>query len=404
MKKIFALLLVVLMLVPFVVACGDDTTTTTVKPDAGTTTTVGGSTTDTQLGEKDRIYLIPFGESVYVNQNAYEPSSDELSKKIKELELKDDYTQLYAALDSVVGIVESEEASSLPDRKIAMVFTDGIDDTNGGLITRDEAIVKMKDAGVPLHAFAIGADKKGKDALGFLARSINGSLSVMDSGYKTPMNSLKQIIDSSLVIKAKVKNSEDIADDFTVRVLLDDKELVVKEKIKAHKTGNSKDALSVKAMKLFKQYWWIIALVIFAIIVTIALRIIKKNKGVVNVDGKVVYGSNVQKKYHVKVKEYNKKSLTLDISVNGGATFEQKVDLVQSLIVGRSDMCDLSFEDINMSRQHFALEISDNEIYINDLDSTSGTYLNGLKIDKKQRVNNGDVINAGKTKIRIRFE
>lgn len=356
------------------------------------------------LDNKDRVYVIPFGESVYVEQEPYTPNSNELTDAVNSLELSDDYTQLYAALDTVVGMVEADSNKNLPERKIAMVFTDGVDDTNGGLITKDEAVKKMNDAGVPLYAFAVGSNKEGKDSLGVLARGINGCISDLDGDYISTITSFKNVVDNTLLIKAKVKNSEDILDYFTVRVLVDDKELIIKENIKAHKTEQSKDFVSVKFKKAFETYWWVIALLILALISIITLNSIKKNKGIINVDGKVVYESNIQKKYHVKVKEYNKKTLTLDISVNGGKTIEQSVELIQSLIIGRSNMCDLSFEDMNMSRQHFALEMQDNMIYIKDLNSTSGTYLNGVGIDEMQRVNDGDVINAGRTKIRIRFE
>ena len=43
-------------------------------------------------------------------------------------------------------------------------------------------------------------------------------------------------------------------------------------------------------------------------------------------------------------------------------------------------MCDVYFDDAKMSRQHFSVEFSQGNIYLNDLDSTGGTYLNGVRV------------------------
>lgn len=352
------------------------------------------------LSEDDKVFLIPFGEAVYSDKTAFTPSSEEFRSSVEALEVKDDYTQLYAAIDSVVGILETE-TKELPDRKIAMVFSDGADDTTGGVITKEEAIERMRDASVPLYAFAVGKDKNGKDELGLLSRSINGSLRELDENSKsTVFEQFKTCIDKTLVIETKVRNSEDIADTFGVRIMKDGQEFLSLENVKAHKSEDSKDVFTVALKKLFMTYWWIVALVVIAIIAAIVLHTIKKNKGVVNVDGRVVYGSHIQKKYHIKTAKKTKE-ITFSISINGGIEKQQKVLIENSLIVGRSSICDVYFDDETMSRQHFSLELSDEGMLISDLDSTGGTYLNGVKIFSRQKVSSGDVINAGRTKIRI---
>ena len=75
----------------------------------------------------------------------------------------------------------------------------------------------------------------------------------------------------------------------------------------------------------------------------------------------------------------------------------------RSIIVGRSDTCDVYFDDISVSRQHFCLELEEGNFYVTDLESTGGTYLNGVRIASKQRVSSGDVIDAGRVRIKIIF-
>lgn len=45
--------------------------------------------------------------------------------------------------------------------------------------------------------------------------------------------------------------------------------------------------------------------------------------------------------------------------------------------------------------RHFQIELCDGHYYIQDLGSTNGTYLNGKRIDHKERIFSGDVITMG---------
>lgn len=354
-----------------------------------------------ELSSNDRIYLISFGDMVYSQSEAFDPASTEFASAVDGLETKDDNTKLYEALGEVDSIVSNDKKASYPERNIAMIFTDGIDDTAGSL-TQEEAVKKMVDAGIPLYAFAVGDDKEGKDSLGVLARACSGTLADIDeSSADAALDDFHTVIEDTLVIKADVRNSSDIMDTFTVRVYVDGEELLVKEDVRSYKSEDTKDAFSVTAAKLLSQYWWVVLIAAVAVIAFIVLMVIKRNRGVVNVDGKIVYGSKVQKRYHVQVKEYNTREITIWASIDGSSEIKQDVTLVESVIVGRSGICDVYFDDAAMSRQHFSIEICDGELCVSDLNSTGGTYLNGVKIYSKQKLSRGDVITAGKTRIKI---
>ena len=74
----------------------------------------------------------------------------------------------------------------------------------------------------------------------------------------------------------------------------------------------------------------------------------------------------------------------------------------RSLIVGRSAMCDLSFSDNRMSKQHFALEWDGQNMFIQDLQSTNGTIVNGVRLSgMKRKLERGDRISAGAEMIEI---
>ena len=80
-----------------------------------------------------------------------------------------------------------------------------------------------------------------------------------------------------------------------------------------------------------------------------------------------------------------------------------QVDIESSLIIGRSSICDVYIDDAKMSRQHFAIEYSRGCFMITDLESANGTYVNGIRVVSRQKLNSGDMITAGLSSIRIEF-
>jgi len=75
-------------------------------------------------------------------------------------------------------------------------------------------------------------------------------------------------------------------------------------------------------------------------------------------------------------------------------------------IIGRGTLADLLLLDEVASRQHaeiLRLETADNcaEYYVNDLDSTNGTFLNGTRVISQQLLQDGDKIKIGKHLIKF---
>jgi len=87
--------------------------------------------------------------------------------------------------------------------------------------------------------------------------------------------------------------------------------------------------------------------------------------------------------------------------VTDSAGRSNRIDLeIQStFFVGRSKQSNnLSFDDEKLSRQHFAIEADEDGFFVTDLDSTNGTYLNGVKLLNRRPLGDNDVITAGQEK------
>ncbi len=75
-----------------------------------------------------------------------------------------------------------------------------------------------------------------------------------------------------------------------------------------------------------------------------------------------------------------------------------KIDDTQAT-VGRSSKADLYVNDVGISRKHAQLISYGDDVFIEDLQSANGTFLNGAPVDRRQQLQDGDKITLGSTTI-----
>jgi pSer/pThr/pTyr-binding forkhead associated (FHA) protein len=81
--------------------------------------------------------------------------------------------------------------------------------------------------------------------------------------------------------------------------------------------------------------------------------------------------------------------------VSSGRNYEISLPCV----VGRSSQADLTLSDPSISKRHALLVEINNEIWIEDLGSSNGVFVNDLKIQEKMILKPGDSIQLGQTKL-----
>jgi pSer/pThr/pTyr-binding forkhead associated (FHA) protein len=67
--------------------------------------------------------------------------------------------------------------------------------------------------------------------------------------------------------------------------------------------------------------------------------------------------------------------------------------------LGRRPYNDIVIDNLAVSGEHAVLQMTGNEVYLEDLNSTNGTYVNGKAI-KKRLLQNSDLVEIGKYKIK----
>lgn len=170
----------------------------------------------------------------------------------------------------------------------------------------------------------------------------------------------------------------------------------VPKKCKFHFEGKS---IVVGRMKyILLHFWWMIALTVILLVVYILYKKLKQQGGIVIRDGKATLSSQMSSTLETKLIIDPGKIKTVHMAVTDANHITKNIEIEAegSIFIGRSKICNICISDPKLSRQHFAIDISQEQAYISDLDTVNGTFVNNKKITKNHLLLAQDVITAGK--------
>lgn len=79
-----------------------------------------------------------------------------------------------------------------------------------------------------------------------------------------------------------------------------------------------------------------------------------------------------------------------------------EVPIESVVVMGRSEQADVVLDDSYASEFHLRFSIDDGNLYVQDLGSTNGTYVNGRRITSPVTVARGDAVQVGKSVMEVR--
>ena len=88
----------------------------------------------------------------------------------------------------------------------------------------------------------------------------------------------------------------------------------------------------------------------------------------------------------------------------GGLTPGERIDLFGGVTIGRDAEADVRIEDRYASGIHCRVHSRGNEYFVEDLNSTNGTYLNDGDLNGESVLRDMDTIRIGDTELRFEFE
>ena len=140
--------------------------------------------------------------------------------------------------------------------------------------------------------------------------------------------------------------------------------------------------------KLFSFVFGIIFIILLYVIIYYALKIMYRD---VKTGGKN-NGSNATRKYGLEIID---KGSNIDLE-------EGSVVLVRGEItIGRREDNTLVLSESFVSGNHAKVYTKNNSLYIEDLDSTNGVFVNDEEIERSQKLMSNDIVKIGSTQFRV---
>ncbi len=92
--------------------------------------------------------------------------------------------------------------------------------------------------------------------------------------------------------------------------------------------------------------------------------------------------------------------ITIISGQRAGESFD--LDVGERIVLGREESCDLVIQDEQVSHRHLALTaMADGSVTLEDLGSSNGTFVNGVRIGQPVALRGGDEVRAGLTVLRV---
>jgi hypothetical protein len=88
------------------------------------------------------------------------------------------------------------------------------------------------------------------------------------------------------------------------------------------------------------------------------------------------------------------------VVVKDGPLEGRRVDVGAELVVGREGAA-LTLPDLEVSRRHAVLRSDDGAVWLEDLESANGTWVNGRRIAARTRLADGDLVRLGHTTVQV---
>lgn len=146
------------------------------------------------MGALDMAAILTFGEEVGILSD-FSQDKDALNVAASQMAPTADKTQLYKAISSAV-MLASRQDSPLPDRRVIVILTDGVDDAPGGW-SKDEALADLQKSHIPLYSVGISngstAVVQALNDLGSMCRTSGGEIYV--TGADSIQTTYQQVFD-----------------------------------------------------------------------------------------------------------------------------------------------------------------------------------------------------------------
>lgn len=370
------------------------------------------------MAGSDQAALVTFGEKTTLFSD-FSNDREKLKASIQTLQRTDSKTQLYDGLMRALELAERRDAS-LPLRRAIVLLSDGIDDPVLGEPTLEEVREKLRESRIPVYVIvpvqknAGNAPAKGLEAVGSLARLSGGA--VFSVGKDSPFEVLypavfRKLRDAFVArIDASVVSADGSLGRFQMTYSSGGRGLSDSADLRLFPTSSAqiKETPQPEAKEKSLKRWILPGVGILLIAGGIwglfsSLRKLLREKSTPKEPASAGKSPKETEPERVVIPKKGLKLIFTTIGDSSGSAI-YPVTVHDRLSIGRSRENGLSIpKDPSISSKHCEISYANGALYVRDLGSTNGTFVNGVPISGLYRLQDGDVLMLGKTELRLRI-
>ena len=374
------------------------------------------------MAESDRVALATFGQGVKVIQD-FTANRSKIKDHIAALSPTDDETAFYSGIDKAIALARTGGAD-IPGRRVVITLTDGVNDLTGG-VSKGDIAERLKADPVPLYLIGFVPGKPSAEeesAIGVMktfSRLSGGRYYDGRGGeWRGIYFAISRAIRSAFVIEAEATNLRSEGAVFPVSLTLSAANKVWTEKLDltipaggaiVAAPAKQTDAPTASGGKVagkdsssgVNQWLWIAAGLV-AILCAGGIMLLRRRSKSSAKPAPVAPDPAPP-----AVQPSRQPGVLVRFSrVEAGAQPEPfDVEIVDRVIIGSDPRAShlVLEQDDEIAAAHCEIVFETGLLYVQDLASPGGTCLNGVVLTERQRIEEQDILQLGRTAMRISF-
>jgi hypothetical protein len=376
------------------------------------------------MSERDQAALVTFGSDVKIIQD-FSSNRAGTKEKLATLKPSDEETAFYSGLDKAITVAKSGGAE-VPSRRVVITLTDGINDLAGG-ISKGDITAKIANDPIPMYLIGYAQGNptaEEESAIGvmkmFAGQSGGRFYDGRGGGWRGIYFAITRSIRSAFVIEMEAEGFRSEGATYPLEVTL----------TAVNRTWNSKLQLSVPAggtipaptaptVKdqglsytggILRENTWVYAGIVVGVIGAIGIGWFWMRKRASRTLGSAATPNAAaalrQSANAIANLPETPGVLVRLTQLHGGRPYSQfELEIVDRVVLGRDPaVSQLVFEDDTyISPAHCEIVFDMGLLYVQDLGSMQGTFVNEMRLLERQRIDEKDILKIGHTEMQVSF-
>jgi VWFA-related protein len=360
----------------------------------------------------DRAAICTFGEGYRVVTD-FTADKQKLNEALSSLAPTDSHTRLNQAIDRALEF-EHRTDPGLPARRVIVVLSDGKDE--GSALTPGDVLVKVRSSHLPIYTIGLSHLPRAEKQryLDALYRFSNASGGTYEEASTQSVSQLYAAIQQAIL---RIFVVHLVCNGCTADGMKHPLEVAFTQGARGLKAAPLDVVLLAgppPTAPVELSWWsripiWLWLLSVVAVLCAAGYALVRKAPvpAPPNPNGGARETEELRNVASISPDEPGPGEgmpmrLTVVAGQNAGSSYQ--VELKNKAVIGRDKDCSVVLADPEVSNRHCELALVHGQVLVYDLGATNSTYVNGVPIHGRHKLESLDTIAVGDTELRVHFE